>query len=29
LCGQKPMAEAVRALAAEAGIDEGAILTNF
>jgi NAD(P)H-flavin reductase len=29
LCGQKPMAEAVRALMAEAGVGEGAILTNF
>ncbi|GBF94346.1 hypothetical protein Rsub_06968 [Raphidocelis subcapitata] len=29
LCGQKPMSEAVRALMAEAGVAEGAILTNF
>jgi NAD(P)H-flavin reductase len=29
LCGQKPMAEAVKALLADAGVDAGAILTNF
>jgi NAD(P)H-flavin reductase len=29
LCGQKGMAEAVKGLLAEAGVEEGAILTNF
>ncbi|KAI8477256.1 MAG: Metallo-dependent phosphatase-like protein [Monoraphidium minutum] len=29
LCGQKPMAEAVKEMMAAAGVDAGAILTNF